>query len=342
MANQIVIALPRVTDANGDAVSGAKAYFYQKGTTTPVTVYSDEALSVPHASPLVADSGGVFAQVFHDGATEVKAVVQDADDAALYTLDPAPLSTGVASAAENVTVAPFTGVVATNVQAALEEVQSNITAVGANVQTPVQTGGSANAYTLNAADTITAYAAGQRFLIRPNHTNTGAATLNVDSLGAKDIKVYNTAGSLVDPAAGDISANRLCEVTYDGTRFVLFPGMSADMLVDSQSLTKAATVKAVQDAGPSAWLVMNGTGTPAVIASYNFSATIVDNGTGNYSVTFATAMANANYAVVTGGGSAQRRITSPTTTGFNIINEDDTGTNEDNALISVAVFGGLS
>lgn len=221
MANQIVIALPRVTDANGDAVSGAKAYFYQKGTTTPVTVYSDEALSVPHASPLVADSGGVFAQVFHGGATEVKAVVQDADDAALYTLDPAPLSTGTASAAENVTVAPFTGVTGTNVQAALEDIQENITAVGANIQTLVQTGGSANAYTLNAAETITAYAAGQRFLIRLNHTNTGAATLNVDGLGAKNIKKYNGSGSLIDPGIGELVTSRVMEVTYDGTQFVV-------------------------------------------------------------------------------------------------------------------------
>ena len=58
MANQLIFALPRVTDSNGDPASGALAYFYQTGTTSPVTVYTDTGLSVAHASPVVADSGG--------------------------------------------------------------------------------------------------------------------------------------------------------------------------------------------------------------------------------------------------------------------------------------------
>ncbi len=221
MANQLIPALPRATDANGDPVSGAKALFYQTGTTTPVTTYTDEALSVAHSSPVVADAGGKFAQVFIGAGTQVKVVVNDADDALLYQYDPCPMVQGTSSAAESVTFNPVTGVASDNVQDAIEEVQSNITAVSANVQTIVQTGGSGGAYTLSAAETITSYATGQRFLIRPNHANTGAATLNVDGLGAKDIKVYNAAGSLVDPAAGDLGANRPCEVTYDGTRFIL-------------------------------------------------------------------------------------------------------------------------
>lgn len=132
MANQIIVALPRVTDANGVAVSGAKALFYQTGTTTPVTVYSDEALSVAHASPLVADSGGHFAQVFYGGATAVKAVVKDASDVTLYTLDPAPMIIGASSAAENISFSPITGNAATEVQTAIA---NNTTALTAKVAT---------------------------------------------------------------------------------------------------------------------------------------------------------------------------------------------------------------
>ena len=45
-----------------------------------------------------------------------------------------------------------------------------------------------------------------------------------------------------------------------------------------------------------AWVNFNGTGTVAIRASYNVSS-ITDNGTGDYTVNFTTAMPDANYAV---------------------------------------------
>lgn len=76
-------------------------------------------------------------------------------------------------------------------------------------------GGSANAYTLTLAPAITAYAAGQVFVFKANHLSTGAATLNVSGLGAKNILVeglYN-----LPPYA--IKNNQLVKVMYDGTQF---------------------------------------------------------------------------------------------------------------------------
>lgn len=52
--------------------------------------------------------------------------------------------------------------------------------------------------------------------------------------------------------------------------------------------------------GCRAWVNFNGTGTVAIRASGNVSS-ITDNGTGDYTVNFTTAMPDANYAVVTGG-----------------------------------------
>ena len=46
-----------------------------------------------------------------------------------------------------------------------------------------------------------------------------------------------------------------------------------------------------------AWVNFNGTGTVAIRASYNVSS-ITDNGTGDYTVNFTTAMPNANYSTV--------------------------------------------
>jgi hypothetical protein len=44
-----------------------------------------------------------------------------------------------------------------------------------------------------------------------------------------------------------------------------------------------------------AWVNFNGTGTVAIRASYNVSS-ITDNGTGNYTINFTNALADANYA----------------------------------------------
>jgi len=56
--------LIRGEDANGDPVSGAKLTVYLAGTTTSVTTYQDSSLSTAHASPVVADSSGVFAAIY--------------------------------------------------------------------------------------------------------------------------------------------------------------------------------------------------------------------------------------------------------------------------------------
>lgn len=48
-----------------------------------------------------------------------------------------------------------------------------------------------------------------------------------------------------------------------------------------------------------AWVNFNGTGTVAIRASGNVSS-ITDNGAGDYTVNFTSAMSDANYSVVTG------------------------------------------
>ena len=86
-------------------------------------------------------------------------------------------------------------------------------------------GGTANALTLTLAPAPTAYATYQRFIFKASSSNTGAATLNVNSLGAKAIKrlVDGTLRALI---AADITSGRVYEAIYDGTQFVLVGGPS--------------------------------------------------------------------------------------------------------------------
>jgi len=119
MATQLII--PRQLDANGDPASGAKALVYETGTTTPVTVYTDTALSVAHASPIVANSAGYLAQAFYGGSIALKVVITDSADATLVTYDPVPLVSLSNAAASDVTFAPTTEIPQTDVQAAIVE-----------------------------------------------------------------------------------------------------------------------------------------------------------------------------------------------------------------------------
>lgn len=96
--------------------------------------------------------------------------------------------------------------------------------------------GSTDDYAITLAPAPSAYATGQTFRFKANTANTGAATLNVNSLGAKTIKKnYNS-----DLATGDILANQLVEVIYDGTNFqMLSPVAGSTTTVGADGWTLA-------------------------------------------------------------------------------------------------------
>ncbi len=72
--------------------------------------------------------------------------------------------------------------------------------------------------TMTLSPAITAYAAGQHFFFKQaGSANTGATTLNVNSVGAKSITKKGTTAL----AASDIPANAMVHVVYDGTQFQL-------------------------------------------------------------------------------------------------------------------------
>lgn len=77
--------------------------------------------------------------------------------------------------------------------------------------------GSNDTYVITLSPALNAYVAGQKFSFKANTANTGAATININGLGAKTIvKGVNT--TLAD---GDIAAGQLMTIIYDGTNFVL-------------------------------------------------------------------------------------------------------------------------
>ena len=90
-----------------------------------------------------------------------------------------------------------------------------------------------------------------------------------------------------------------------------------------------------------AWVNFNGTGTVAIRDSFNVSS-ITDNGTGDYTVNFTTALPNANYCVNSGSSEFTVRISDGvgylTTTSSRIQVRSQSGSASDGAFIFASVF----
>jgi len=85
----------------------------------------------------------------------------------------------------------------------------------------VNTSSGTNTITLAASRAMTAYAQGDLYTFKAGGTNTGATTLNVDSLGAKDVQLNGAACT-----GGEIVSGLMYTVVYDGTQFQLMNAAS--------------------------------------------------------------------------------------------------------------------
>lgn len=83
-------------------------------------------------------------------------------------------------------------------------------------------GGSTDAYACSLKPALTAYVTGQVVWFKANTINTGAASLNLNALGAKTIKKQKD----IDLANGDIKAGQWVAVQYDGTNFQMLSPVS--------------------------------------------------------------------------------------------------------------------
>jgi hypothetical protein len=122
-------------------------------------------------------------------------------------------------------------------------------------------------------------------------------------------------------------------------------GLPDDCITTAEIAANAVTTAKLGSAEQSglckAWVNFNGTGTVAIRASYNVSS-ITDNGTGDYTVNFTTAMVDANYAAVgtskdDGTGSYTPYITSQATSNVRIGTKSQSAVN-DSGIVCIAIF----
>ena len=116
--------------------------------------------------------------------------------------------------------------------------------------------------------------------------------------------------------------------------------------IQDTSGNNSSTPAQVAEGRAKAWINFNGTGTVAIRDDFNFSS-VTDNGTGLYTLNFSTDLANANYAVVTGGSrdlpESSRcfpaNIDQIATSSFDLSTHNDGSTSVDWELVTCAVFG---
>ena len=224
-------------------------------------------------------------------------------------------------------------------------------------------GGTADAITADFTPNV-ALTNGTTVIVRAGSANaTTTPTFAPDGLTAKTI----VKGNNIALAAGDIAgAGHWLEMNFDSVldKWVLQnPYGSVTFASAAENAAGTVENKAVDPLGIReafnatgsapvyacrAWVKFNGTGTVAINGSGNVSS-VTDNGTGDYTVNFTTALPDANYsfsfATQTGSEYDFRPIVhqsvAPTASALRIRNSNSTGTaatQQDPTIFAVAVF----
>lgn len=226
-------------DSNGVPLAGGLLYVYTAGTTTPATTWTTNSGTVANTNPIVMNAAGrtPFEIWLNSGVTY---------KFALYT-------------STNVLIGTYDNIPAIDDPTVFNNL---ITVTGTN------------ALIGTSVPPYTSYVAGMTLSFIPVNTNTGAVTIDVDGLGAKNIFVGNASAL----AGGELVAGQIAQLQYDGTRF---------QLMNIQSAIPAGSVMAFGRASPPAgWLAANGSAVSRTTYAALFAAIGTAFGAGNGSTTF--------------------------------------------------------
>jgi len=106
-------------------------------------------------------------------------------------------------------------------------------------------GGSTDTYVVTLSPVPASLTTGLTIVVKFNTLNTGPATINVNSLGAKAIKKFG-GGALV---TGDIIANQVSILVYDGTNFQLMSHSNMLIQHDNDGIHTSALVTSLKATG---------------------------------------------------------------------------------------------
>lgn len=187
--------MPRLTDGLeqiftdlGIVGAGYKLYFYQTGTLTPTTTYSDEALTVPNTNPIILNAAGrPDVDIWGADISLFRVRLTDTNDIVKVDLDP------------------------------VDNYSSDSLIIFDPIPTAYwgQTAGTSSNYTLaNPLVDIGDYSSTQTFFIDFHTANVASPDIDINGLGALNLKKKVGDGTKVDLEANDVLGRHLC--TNDG------------------------------------------------------------------------------------------------------------------------------
>lgn len=149
--------------------------------------------------------------------------------------------------------------------------------------------GTTNSFAIACSPAVAGYTLGTWVTFRASTTNSGASTLNVNSLGPKNI--FTAAGSAF--SGGEVTVGQMVNAAYDGTQFQIIsvPASQFAQAASAAQMTAAAAINVFVTPGRQqyhpasfqAWAYWNGTNTGTITAAsgYNVSS-IARTGAGTY------------------------------------------------------------
>lgn len=182
-AQQVESLWSGLTNNSGSPLASGTVTSYAAGTSTPKALYTASDKSTSASNPLTLNAYGK-SQVWADGAYKFE--IRDSGGTLLQTLD--------------------------NQLYGYDDGQIIYGATS---------GGTGTAHTITVTGSITAYAAGQRYIYIAGTSNTGSCSLNVNGIGGVSIVKGSGAIAL---SANDIVSGQVVDVVYDtggGGRFRL-------------------------------------------------------------------------------------------------------------------------
>lgn len=87
MANRLIIPNPQFVDGTGLPYAGGKLQFSATGTSTPQNTFSDSALTIANANPIILDSAGRAGSVFLSNLA-YKVQLFDVNNVQIWSMDP--------------------------------------------------------------------------------------------------------------------------------------------------------------------------------------------------------------------------------------------------------------
>ena len=247
--------------SGGLPLNGGLINTYLAGTSTPVATYTSSTGLVQNANPIVLNSDGRQPnEIWVTSGYAYKFVLTDSLSNIIQTFDNLIgindtsglnlsgsewLSSGLTPTYISATSFSVSGTQTATVTVVNDSgtLDSGLSVVNygilsaSNPSIPIETYlySVAGTNTITAVGAIVNYHLNQEFVFIPAATNTGATTLNVNGLGAKNVYFGNAAC-----VGGELMINVPVKIFYDGTQFqIITPALRSKIITFTRNLTTA-------------------------------------------------------------------------------------------------------